>query len=376
MFERRERDLLGKVHARGAMGGVPGLEALAALVESQAAQILVRVEEDVVEPHAGREILEHLLPRRFPVEALLQIGERGDDAVPDHQQLAVEHRLEIDRGDDLREGRRDVVRAAREDALAAFRRHDLHADAVPFPLGAVLGGVECREIGRLERVGEHGRAEDGRIRRIGALAPALEPGEQIGIGRRKPVPDLLDIVCRDAIIREFRERDLGDARGDADAQRARDELEDGEAHRRIRRKQPARDDAGQFRLRVARQRLDHLGERRRLAVALPRRPDQRDGFGEIADIIPRPAEQHGVGVGLGERADEPGLGRLETELAGDGGEAIAAIGIGLRLEIMLEQRDLREPARGEDEALEQLREGDHVAISSWPSCLMSSSSSP
>ena len=57
------------------------------------------------------------------------------------------------------------------------------------------------------------------------------------------------------------------------------------------------------------------------------RPHQRDRFREIADIIVGQREQHRIGP-LGDQvADQSGLGMLERQRAGEGGQRIAAVGI-------------------------------------------------
>ena len=80
-------------------------------------------------------------------------------------------------------------------------------------------GIEPREIALVERMGQHGRAEGDGVAALRALARTLRPGEQRFIGRRQPVPDLLDVIRRERA--ELGQRDLGEARRDADAQGAR-----------------------------------------------------------------------------------------------------------------------------------------------------------
>ncbi len=48
---------------------------------------------------------------------------------------------------------------------------ELHADAVPFPLGGEVGGIEHREVLLLvDRVGQHQRMEARGVIDVGALA--------------------------------------------------------------------------------------------------------------------------------------------------------------------------------------------------------------
>ena len=72
-------------------------------------------------------------------------------------------------------------------------RGDLHAHAVPFPLGGHLVGNKTGPVALLDRMGEHERAEDELAFGAGAFATAFEPGKEIRVRRGKRVPDLLDL---------------------------------------------------------------------------------------------------------------------------------------------------------------------------------------
>jgi len=90
-------------------------------------------------------------------------------------------------------------------------------------------------------------------------------------------------------------------------------------------------------------------------------PHQGDGFGQVADIVVGPGEQLRVRTLGGELADEAGLGGGEGEIAGNRGEADAAVGIGLGRKVAAQQRDLRVARGREDEAFEQVGEGDQAS---------------
>ena len=60
------------------------------------------------------------------------------------------------------------------------------------------------------------------------------------------------------------------------------------------------------------------------------RPHQRDGLGQIADIIVGQLEQHRVGAFGDQAADQAGFGMREGQRAGQRGERPAALGIGGR----------------------------------------------
>jgi len=72
-------------------------------------------------------------------------------------------------------------------------------------------------------------------------------------------------------------------------------------------------------------------------------------------------EKDGVGAVLGEGADEEGLCGGEGKFAGEGGQAEASVGVGLGGEVAAEEGNLGEAAGGEDEAFEEVGEGDHGA---------------
>src|SRR3546814_20750869 len=79
----------------------------------------------------------------------------------------------------------------------------------------------------VQRVGEHQRPEGGAAVDLRHSVPALEPGEEIAIGREEAVPQLLDLLDRP--IAEPCQRRLGEPRRDADPQPSGDQLEQGAA---------------------------------------------------------------------------------------------------------------------------------------------------
>ena len=151
---------------------MPGFEAGAALDEGQRAQVLAGDGQRIVEADVSRELLELVLADCLAVEALLQVVERRDVegrrlAFAQHQQLAVEHGIEIEAGDDIGEGLADGIARARIELGLAVAGHDLHADAVPFPFGGELREVERGPVGILQRMRQHERAEHRRLETSG-----------------------------------------------------------------------------------------------------------------------------------------------------------------------------------------------------------------
>jgi hypothetical protein len=62
------------------------------------------------------------------------------------QQFAVEHAVEMHRLDEIGKGAGNVVAGARIEPADAALATDLHADAVPFPLGRIVGRIELFEV--------------------------------------------------------------------------------------------------------------------------------------------------------------------------------------------------------------------------------------
>ena len=114
-----------------------------------------------------------LLRRDLAVEPLLQVVEQRRLEVVADQQFAIEHGFAEDIVDEIGEGAGDVVAGAREQRDLALAEDQLHADAVPFPLGREVGGVELGEILLLvdgvATASADGSARRGRCRAARAL---------------------------------------------------------------------------------------------------------------------------------------------------------------------------------------------------------------
>ncbi len=165
---------------------------------------------------------------------------------------------------------------------------------------------------------------------------------------------------------ECRDRGLGEPRRHADAERAGDELQQRPAPGLVERVEPSRELCRQLRLAERCERGDDLGERGHGGRIAPwrRRPHQRDGFREVADIVVGHREQHGIGALGDQRADQPRLGVTERQRPGDGGERIAALGIGRGAEIIFEQSQLGVAAAFIGEAVEESGEPVHAGAPS------------
>ncbi len=204
------------------------LEPRAALDERQRAQILAIERDDVVGAQMRGIIRDEFRRHRLAVEALLQGREALHPPLPHHQQFTVEReivrRYRAERIGEIGEGGRHLLAGARIEAQQAMAvlvasRRDLQADAVPFPFRAEFARIEAGEILFIERLRQHGRAKGRGVDRARPLALAFQPGEELEIGRREPVPDLFDRIDLDAA--EIGDRGARETRGDADAQARR-----------------------------------------------------------------------------------------------------------------------------------------------------------
>ncbi len=305
------------------------------------------------------------------VEPLLQRVERLDPVVAHDQELAVDGAVEARHAGQIRKALGDILAGARiepGDALAvgAGAGHGLHADAVPFPLGDERRRIEPGEVGVLDRVGEHYRAKRRRVGGGRFFRAALDPGEQIQIGRLLARPDQLDLVR--ILVAEGGDRGLRQPRRHADPQRPGHQLEQRPTAGLVERIEPARKLRRKLELAERGQRRHHLGQRRRLRVtpvggfvAGQRRwPDQRHRLGEIADIVVGELEQHRVDPLGGERADDAGLGMGEAQRRGERRERPAALGVRGRAEIVGHQAELGVAAVLVGQAVEQRGEPVHA----------------
>jgi hypothetical protein len=108
-----------------------------------------------------------------------------------------------------------------------------------------------------------------------------------------------------------------------------------------------------------RQGVDHLAQLG-LAVRPPigiAGPDQGDRLGQVADIVVGPAEQHGIHPRLDRPPDHRRLGRIETQIPGQGRQRPAPVRIGRRLQIVAQQHQLRIARRGQGQTIQKLGEG-------------------
>ena len=168
--------------------------------------------------------------------------------------------------------------------LAPCSRDELDADAVPFPFGA-KSGVELGEV-----ASSSGWASISGRKRGAARARARARGRRArrtASHRAASRPCQTSSISSIGLAASFGERGLGEPRGDADAQRAGDQLHQRPAPGGVERVEPARDaGAGISALRRAR---GASRPPRRGRAAAPRAarlgPDQRDGLGEVADIV-------------------------------------------------------------------------------------------
>jgi hypothetical protein len=136
------------------------------------------------------------------------------------------------------------------------------------------------------------------------------------------VPERLDLG--DVFSAHIRQRLLGETGGDADAQRTGDELQEGEAARRIELVEQVANGGAHLGTAERIHSGDDLAETRLVLVidfTSFRRaiPDQRDGLGEIADIVVGILEEDGVHAFQHEIAQHGRLDAFQIEPAGECG---------------------------------------------------------
>ena len=187
-----------------------------------------------------------------------------------------------------------------------------------------------------------------------------QPGEQRQVGRRKTVPDLLDLLLRHAA--PLRQSLFGEARGDADAERARHQFQQRPTPGPIERIEPAGQTPPRLRLGHGAHGFDDLRQPRRLR-RFAGLPHQRDGFGEIADEVVGQAKQHWIGALLDQSAQQPRLDLVQHQVAAQSGQRIAPVGVGRDDEIIDQQRQLAVARRLVEQVFEQLRKSPHSASS-------------
>ena len=129
------------------------------------------------------------------VQPLLQIGERRDH----RRRAAPAVRHPARRGNPSPRRFRETRRRCRRRRARYSRRPPAVATSCTrmpshFHSARQSAGLQRGEVGCLQRMRQHRRAEHRGVGRIGLRSPALQPGEQRQIGRREAVPDLLHVV--------------------------------------------------------------------------------------------------------------------------------------------------------------------------------------
>ena len=211
---------------------------------------------------------------------------------------------------------------------------------------------------------QHHRVEARGVVDVGSLGPVVEPVEQLGVGHGDAVPDFLEVLH--VLAAHIGEGGLGETGAEADAEGTGRELHQRPALVDRGAGEKRGDEGGELRLAGGVEQLDQLGERGQIFLCAVVRPDQRDGFAEIADIVVAHAEQDRVDFAGDDVAEDRGLHVLEGQRAGEDGEGVAAIGVGRGGEILRQRLDLAVARWREGEEFEELGELLH-SLSSGPS---------
>ena len=289
-----------------------------------------------------------------------------------HEQFAVEDRGRPERVRDIGEAVRNVVAGAAEDSGFAGGMDQLHADPVPLPFGCIVAERHHRVV---ERVGQHERPEHRHVAHGRLIGAALGPVEQLGERRPQPVPHFLDRL--DFQPEGVGQRLLCKTSADADAKRARRQLQQSETAGSIEVVEHRREHPGSVHSRCRTQPFDRVGDADRRIVDLGRLagllgPQQGDRLGHVADIVAAHVQQDRVNPLLGDGANRGALDRRDVERAGQRGKAVTAIRVGRLLEIFADELELGIARARVDEVVEQLREGAHRAFNARTAagCLM------
>ena len=127
---------------------------------------------------------------------MLNIGKGRHFAIPQYQQFAIQHGVEIQTRDNFGEGRGNILGPAAPESGATWSRRDLDANAIPFPFRAIGSGIERAEICFFQGMRQHQRPEDGCRARVWLRRAALKPGKKRFIGCGDGVPGFLNRLHR------------------------------------------------------------------------------------------------------------------------------------------------------------------------------------
>ena len=268
-----------------------GFQPRAPLGEGQVAQVLGAVHQQIVGAQMRGKLQQQLRRHGLAVQPLLQHVERLHAAVAHDQQLAVDRAGQPQRFGQIGKAFGDVLAGARiEPRRRCGRPRPRRSTACTRMPSHFHSAMKSRGIERGEVASprSHAPASPGGTapdRATPACRRGLPARRTVGVGRREAGPENLDLVR--LLAAERGGGGLGEPRRHADAQAAGDELEQRPAPGLVERVEPARELRRKLRFAERRERLDHLGQRRDGVRALRRigRPDQRDGLGEVADIV-------------------------------------------------------------------------------------------
>ena len=179
------------------------------------------------------------------------------------------------------------------------------------------------------------------------------------------MPDLLDLRRVDPA--KTGQSLLGKTRRHADAQAARHQLDKGVARRNAGGVEQAHQHGRAIGAAGRLQRGDNLGQAWRMSPGVPGRrigPDQRYGFGKIADIVVGIAEQHRVHALDHQRSQHSRLHRRDRQVACECGQRKTPVGVGGGREIIRHELQLAVARRRENESVEKFGESLHQSPSS------------
>ena len=260
-------------------------------------QVLTLAHQQVIKPHEGRVIGQHGLGHGLAAQPLLQGVEAGRAAcltalmAAAYQQFSVQHGGNVQRCSHFWKSAGNVVAGTGIEPAFPVDVDQLHADAVPFPLGGIVGHVDGAV---LQRVGQHEGAEQRQVLGAGCRAAVDGPIKQGGIGRGLAVPMLFHII--NGNIEGLGKGHLGQPRRNPDPHGPGRQFQQGIAAIGIEPVEQGRKLGIHRCAGHRRQGGNRFADARRWRH-ISRRfgPEQADRFRRIADKVARQGEQFGVG---------------------------------------------------------------------------------
>ena len=230
---------------------------------------------------------------------------------------------------------------------------DLHADAVPFPFGGIVGQIDHHII---ERMRKHERAEYRRIGSCRLFGAARRPVEQRGVGRRNAVPDFLHRL--DVEVKGIGERRLGKARRHACPQRPHRHFEERKAFAGGKPVEIIGKDERRIGARKRGEPVNNRTERQiNRARYRPLWPQQRNRLCTVANIVAAHPVEHRIDATLDQGAHQSRFDRGQIQPPGQRRQRPAPVGVRRGFQIIADQPQLCIAAARVDQTVKKVSKG-------------------